>query len=339
MIVDRYYYNQLNSREQAIYRAFYDGVKSHKDIIPIPVKGIFTQEMFNRIFMAITRDNPLIYFLNQSACSIAQDMYGHVAICPQYFLNKNKVKEYNRKIENSVNSLIAKLKLTECSDYDKTLKVHDWFCENIKYDFQGADKNEPVRVIASHNIIGVFAYHKAQCEGIAKAVKVILNAVDVRCIVATGVANSARENGPHAWNIVNLNDTPYHMDVTWDIGAISQSRTIKPYDYFLISDELISLDHKAEDKLPICISMELNYFTKNKLTFDSKRQLLTCIEKLLLSGEKEIYFRIEDRIKQEEVIKDITNLAAMIMNSNGKSGVSFHHSLNQTIGTCWIRLY
>ena len=186
MIVDRYYYHQLNKQEQAIYKAFYKGVMSHQEIIPIPVRGEFSQESFERIFMAMTRDNPLIYFLNQSACSTASDMFEHIAICPQYFFTKEKVKEYNRKIEKVVNELAGQLHLLECNDYEKELRVHNWICRNIEYDYEGADKDKVSRVIASHNILGVFAHHKAQCEGIAKAVKVLLNAVDVKCIVVTG---------------------------------------------------------------------------------------------------------------------------------------------------------
>ena len=180
MIVDRYYYHQLNKQEQAIYKAFYKGVMSHQEIIPIPVRGEFSQESFERIFMAMTRDNPLIYFLNQSACSTASDMFGRLAICPQYFFSKEKVKEYNRKIEKVVNELAGQLHLLECNDYEKELRVHDWICQNIEYDYEEADTDKVSRVIASHNILGVFAHRKAQCEGIAKAVKVLLNAVDVK---------------------------------------------------------------------------------------------------------------------------------------------------------------
>ena len=103
MIVDRYYYHQLNKQEQTIYKAFYKGAMARQDIIPIPVCGEFRQERFERIFTAMTRDNPLIYFLNQSACSTASDMFGHLAICTQYFFTKEKVKEYNRKNEKVVN--------------------------------------------------------------------------------------------------------------------------------------------------------------------------------------------------------------------------------------------
>ena len=337
MIVDRFYYNQLNKNEQAIYKAFYQGVMEHRDIIPIPVKRI-SQEQFTKIYAAITRDNPLIYYMNQSACNLATDGLGHTAICPQYFFKKDKVKEYNRKIENAVNSLVAQLQLTEGTDYDKALKVHDWFCENIEYDMQGSDMNELTRVIASHNIIGVFAHHKAQCEGIAKAVKVLLNVVDVRCIVATGMANSKRENGPHAWNVVNLDNTAYHMDVTWDIGAVDKTRKFIPYDYFVVSDELIGVDHKIEGKLPVCNAMELNYFTKNKLAFDSKSRLLAYIGKTLLSGEKEFYFRVEGKLKQTDILREIGGLITKTMRENGTNAVRLRHGMNDTIGTYWIKI-
>ena len=39
MIVDRYYYAQLNKQEQAVYKAFYNGLMAHEDVIPIPIKG------------------------------------------------------------------------------------------------------------------------------------------------------------------------------------------------------------------------------------------------------------------------------------------------------------
>lgn len=204
MIVDRYYYHQLNKQEQAIYKAFYKGVMSHQEIIPIPVRGEFSQESFERIFMAMTRDNPLIYFLNQSACSTACDMFGRLAICPQYFFTKEKVKEYNRKIEKVVNELAGQLHLLEYNDYEKELRVHDWICQNVEYDYEGTDKDKVSRVIASHNILGVFAHHKAQCEGIAKAVKVLLNAVDVKCIVVTGDSIKSGQCVPHAWNMLEL---------------------------------------------------------------------------------------------------------------------------------------
>ena len=337
MIVDRYYYNQLNKVEKVIYKAFYEGVMAYQDIIPIPVKGNLSQEVFTKIFAALTRDNPLIYFLNQSACKFAQDAMGHIAICPQYFFSKEKIKVYNRKIEQKVNELAAQLHLTEGTDYDKAIKVHDWLCQNVTYDQQGHDMSDPVRVIMTHNIIGVFAHKCAQCEGIAKAVKVLLNAVDVKCIVATGMANSKRETGPHAWNVVNLNGTPYHMDVTWDIGAVNKNMSSLPYDYFNVSDELVYKDHKADCKLPVCDSLEMNYFTKNKLVFSSKLRLLAYMEKVVASGQGECYFRVEGKLKGRESMDAVRDFWVKRIQYKGNCHVKIQYVLNESTGTCWIK--
>ena len=338
MIVDRYYYNQLNKVEKVIYKAFYEGVMAHQDIIPIPVKGNLSQEVFTKIFSALTRDNPLIYYLNQSACKFAQDALGHIAICPQYFFSKEKIKVYNRKIEQKVNELAAHLHLTEGTDYDKALKVHDWLCQNVTYDQQGHDMSDPVRVIMTHNIIGVFAHKCAQCEGIAKAVKVLLNAVDVKCIVATGMANSKKEMGPHAWNVVNLNGTPYHMDVTWDIGAVNKNMSSLPYDYFNVSDELIYKDHKADCKLPVCGSLEMNYFTKNKLVFSSKHRLLAYMEKRMNMGEDEYCFRLEGKLNNPKSMEMIRDFLVKRMQDKRNTPLRIQCVMNEGIGIGWIKI-
>lgn len=339
MIVDRFYYSQLNKQEKAIYKAFYKGAMSHQDIIPIPVTGKISQTIFEKIFLALTRDNPLIYFLNQSACDMAWDMFGHTAICPQYFFSKDKIKEYNRNIEKEVNELVAQLQLTQGSDYDKVLKVHDWLCSYIEYDYGGSDVSNPLRVILAHNIVGVFARQKkAMCEGIAKAAKVLLNAVDVKCIVATGNAQGNGTSGPHAWNIVNIDGKPYHMDVTWDIGARNGEKNRIAYDYFNINDAMILKDHQADTVLPVCDSLVANYFVKNKLVFKTKIQLLAYIEKELRQGRREVYFRLEGKLKPTDVINDIIRLAARCLMGKGRGSVQCQNSPNDATGVCWVKI-
>lgn len=335
VLVDRYYYAQLNKQEQAIYKAFYKGLMAHEDIIPIPIKGQLSEEAFNKIFQAMTRDNPLIYYVNQSACNWAIDMLGHTAICPQYFYNKDTVKKYNRNIERTVNNLAGQLRLTEGTDYEKELRVHDWFCENVSYDFKGNDMDDPARVVLSHNIVGVFAKQKAQCEGIAKAVKVLLNAVDIKCIVATGEADANGSREQHAWNVVNIDGNPYQVDVTWDIGA-SKGRVA--YDFFNVTDEIIGKTHRLEDKMPECTSLKDNYFERNHLTFKSKGQLMTYVTKALAQGQTEFYFRIDGmfmRLRQAEIVGIVAKLAA-----GGKNrAVKVQQILNENVGTYWIRIY
>ena len=336
MIVDRYYYHQLNKKEQAIYKAFYNGVMAYQEIIPIPVSGEFTHNSFEHIFMALTRDNPLIYFLNQSACSIAHDIFGHIAICPQYFFSKEKIKEYSRKIEKVVNELAGKLHLLECSDYEKELRVHDWICQNVAYDYEGTDKDKVSRVIASHNILGVFAYHKAQCEGIAKAVKVLLNAVDVKCIVVTGTAGKDGNMGPHAWNIVNIDGEPFHLDATWDISLPESMRIT--YDYFNLTDDLMNLEHNPENVLPKCNKGSANYFIKNRCDFQTRYTLLKYIQAQIEHGKKELLFRINGRLKNENIVTVIEEFLRKKYQDTEAEKVASLYKANKKIGVYYMRI-
>ena len=335
MIVDRYYYLKLNRYERAIYKAFYNGLMAHEEIIPVPVSGQLLEEDFNKIYRAITRDNPLIYYVNQSACSWATDAFGHTAICPQYFYRKETVRKYNRNIEKVVNNLIAQLKLTEGPDYEKEIRVHDWFCKNVKYDFKGSNMDEPARVVLSHNIVGVFAKQKAQCEGIAKAVKVLLNAVDIKCIVATGEAKVNGKEEHHAWNVIDIDGSPYQVDVTWDVGA-SEGRIA--YDYFNVTDEIIGRTHRFEDEMPKCSSLKDNYFEKNKLTFKKRSQLIAYIAHDIGQGRNELYFRMDGlfpKLRRSELAGMIAKIAA----GGQSSTVNVQQISNEKVGTYWIRIY
>lgn len=338
MIVDRYYYHQLNRQEQAVYKAFYHGAMAHREIIPIPVDGEFRRGSFERVFMAMTRDNPLIYFLNQSTCSTVRDSSGHVAIRPQYFFTREKVKEYNRKLEEVVNDLAGRLCLPECSDYEKELRIHDWICRNIEYDYEGADRNKLSRVIASHNILGVFAHHKAQCEGIAKAVKVLLNAVDVKCIVVTGDSVKGGKSLPHAWNIVSIDGEPYQLDVTWDIGTIGQAGKYIAHDYFNLTDELMNRDHKADSKLPDCRSKNANYYVQNGCSFQMWHQLRAYIDRLISANERVFEFRAEESLNQSVTEKEISEHIWERLQEWGKSDIRIRMRSNRELGTYRIEI-
>lgn len=67
-----------------------------------------------------------------------------------------------------VNELAGKLQLLECNDYEKELRVHDWICRNIEYDYEGSNKNKLSRVIASHNILGVLHIIKLNAKELLK---------------------------------------------------------------------------------------------------------------------------------------------------------------------------
>lgn len=341
MIADRYYYQCLNDVEKQVYQTVYAGIKQHKSLIPIMVSGL-PQESVNRIFHAVTADNPLFYYCNHSVMNIAQDQFGNIAFCPQYYFKEDQVLEHNIKIQQAVNQLIADLRLTEGSDYEKVLKVNEYFCKNIEYDDAGADLADVKRVIMAHTILGVFAKQRAQCEGIAKAVKVLLNAVDVKCIVVDGTAIlSDGSQSLHAWNIIKQNDEPYHVDITFNIGHTTHGNVA--YDWLNVSDAMVKGNHMPDTdlKLPACVSEKLNYYTLNKAVFSSKKQACEYIKKKIKHGERLIYMRFSGRIKVSNIYMELVNIAGDAIQQYYPNNDQNNQSVNSAVGvdTNTLRLW
>lgn len=85
---------------------------------------------------------------------------------------------------------------------DKVAAVHDWLVRNVAYD--ESDR------LASHTAYGLFANGTAVCEGYSQAFKLAMDELGVPCTIVRS------EDMAHQWNMVCLDGTWYHVDVTWD---------------------------------------------------------------------------------------------------------------------------
>lgn len=335
MIVDRFFYGMLPENEKQIYREIYQGCMAHKDVIPVSAFENDDAKSYLRIIQAIMDDNPLLYFLNQSRMDLAQDANGNYAVMPQYFFSQENVASYNQKIQDAANAIIYNLKLTEGSDLEKVRKVHDYMCQKITYDYGGANVKDVSRFIAAHNIIGVFAHQKAQCEGIAKAAKVLLNAVDVRCIVLFGEA--ADETGKmtdHAWNIVNIDGNPCHLDITFDIGVGSADSI--SYDYYNVTDAQIRKDHVFSTGFPRCAEKKLGFFEQEGLIFSSKKLLRDYITRQVKRNSRMVYFKLTGKLKARDIADEMTNHALQQYIDAGMSQITGQQTINDAANTCRI---
>lgn len=97
--------------------------------------------------------------------------------------------------------------------------IHDFICENITYD--------KLKKPYSHEIIGPLGQGVGVCEGIAKSVKVLCDALGVWCVIA--ICGNNPEKGikyRHTWNIVRIGGQYYHLDATFD-NTLGNIRAIR----------------------------------------------------------------------------------------------------------------
>lgn len=334
MIVDRYYYGKLPEEEKTVYREIYRGCLEFKDVIPVSTCSGETKS-YNRIVQALMDDNPLLYYVNQSTIEFAQDADGNIAVIPQYFFKREKVDVYSQRLQEAVNRIIFNLKLTEGTDLDKVRRVHDYLCSNISYDYGGSDIHDVSRFITAHNITGVFAHKRAQCEGIAKAAKVLLNAVDIQCMIPFGQAkNEHGVMGDHCWNIVKIEGCPYHLDITFDIGASTPGAIA--YDYYNVPDSVIRKDHVFPTGLPKCSEKQAGYFEQSGLVFSSKMLLRNYLSKEVKHGATMVYFKLAGKLKAKVIAEEMTEYVLNMLCDNGRNEAVGCQIVNEMINTCRI---
>ena len=149
------------------------------------------------------------------------------------------------------------------TEWEKEKYIHDFICENITYD--------KLKKPYSHEIIGPLGHGVGVCEGIAKSVKVLCDALGIWCMIA--VCGNNPEKGikyRHTWNIVRINGQYYHLDATFDntLGKNEDGLTSIRYDYFNLDDKNIFRDHEPLiAPAPPCPDGNHFYYREKKLSF------------------------------------------------------------------------
>ena len=129
--------------------------------------------------------------------------------------------------------------VVKASDLEKEKYVHDFICANVRYD--------KLKKAYSHEIIGPLGQGVGVCEGIAKSVKALCDALGIWCVIVLSGNNP--EKGikyRHTWNVVKLGEAYYHLDATFDnsLGKCALTGEEIRYDYFNLDDKKIFRDHE-----------------------------------------------------------------------------------------------
>jgi len=124
-------------------------------------------------------------------------------------------------------AIVASITSTSMNAFEKERAIHDWIVNNTQYD-QSYSIYDPYNTLINHT--GV-------CEGYSLLAQKMFTIAGIKSLVVEGYCDGVA----HAWNMVNIDNHWYHVDVTWDDPV--SSRDVLRYDYYNISDSKISADH------------------------------------------------------------------------------------------------
>lgn len=160
---------------------------------------------------------------------------GKVTIKNKKAYNDHEIEYIKNYIEDFINSNIN----NEMSNYDKIKLFHDYVINNTIYD-----KNSLQESYTAYNLITT---GKSICGGYSDIMSIYLNTL--------GIQNYKITSENHVWNLVNLDGTWYHLDLTWDDPVASDGKQYLLHNFFLIkTDELLKLDsveHTFNNKIYI----------------------------------------------------------------------------------------
>lgn len=255
--MEPFYYTRMTKAQQATYHVIMQGANALADEFQIP--RIESAELYD-VFFRLRLDHPEIFWAVGFKYRYYKDSPNLILI-PEYIFDKNKIREHQKALGARVDKLVRTA--MKFSEWDKEKYVHDFICENIRYD--------KLKKPYSHEIIGPLGHGVGVCEGIAKSVKVLCDALGVWCIIA--ICGNNPEKGikyRHTWNIVRINGQYYHLDATFDntLGKNEDGLTSIRYDYFNLDDKNIFRDHEPLiAPAPPCPDGNHFYYREKKLSF------------------------------------------------------------------------
>jgi len=264
-----YYYDKLNKQQQKAYYAMKAGLELLAPSFQVP--RLDGKELADIYFM-LRLDHPKIFYTVTFKYRYYPDSE-YVELIPEYLFPKAKIQDHQAAMEARIKKLAKQAEGLD--EKGKEQFIHDFICQNVHYD--------KLKKPYSHEIIGALGHGVAVCEGIAKAVKVLCDALNIWCIIALAEANPEKNiKYRHAWNVIRIGGTYYHLDATFD-NTLSKDETIR-YDYYNLSDTQIFKDHEPLVwKVPACTDGDHFYYKEKKLVFtkyeDVRKRALQAVKK------------------------------------------------------------
>ena len=153
------------------------------------------------------------------------------------------------------------------------------------------------------------------CEGIAKTVKALCDAVGLPCIVA--LSEAAPERGVkyrHTWNVVTVEGLRYHLDATFDN---SLQRGVPRYDYFNLDDRHIFRDHETLVlPLPPCTADKGYYY--RALSFTKPEDVESRARQALRKKQAHFVFHWRGGGLNRELLTDLLTRCDAAARERGK---------------------
>lgn len=253
---DKYAYSTLDDATKLVYDEILYAIVHRKKEVQIATTDVEQMEL---AYLAVRYDYCDLFWLKQFSYVTysRDDEITAIEITPEYSMTAAEQKKTQKAIDKEADRMLADAP-KEGSDYEKALYVFEKLIDEVDYVEDSAD---------NQNIISVFLNHETICQGYAYATQYLLEKLGVSCTTVIGNVS----DGPHAWNLVQLDGAYYYMDTTWGNSQyLSRQSEQKEsvlskyvdYNYFGAATADIMQSHTPDSRIPLpeCTAVKDNYY-------------------------------------------------------------------------------
>ena len=300
-----FYYDSLDSNDRLIYaQILYILQGLMQDVIV----STMDEDQLARVFECVMNDHPELFYVegyNYTKYSVA-DIPQKMTFSGNYTMTREEVNAHVDRINEYINNFSEALKngVDNADDYNIIKFVYEYIILGTEYDMS-SEHNQ--------NIVSVMENGRSVCSGYSKTAQLLLNNCGIKTTIVLG---NVKQGEAHSWNLVLADGKYYFMDVTWGDSSYSLrndaeefANSLPPvnYNYMLMTTEQLLTGHTPDnpDILPLCESMEDNYFVKEGLYFTSvdEQMLWQAFNNAYVREKEYIMIRMDNRPCYDEMRK------------------------------------
>jgi len=316
----KYYYSKLDEENKKIYDTILCAWEAKKQSASFSMNPLSKYIDVQKVLEYIKLDNPGLFYVDYKQIS-AGGFASMMTINSNFLYSVKQIDDIEKQIDAVISSLISSGNFKTLDNYNKEIALYDFLVKNTAYSF-GVTNDETT------SIVGALLSKKAVCEGYSKALKLLCDSCGLSCIIVTGSAKPHdRQEERHAWNIIKIDGSCAHVDVTWDSNNRGSSDTC--YDNFNLTDDDASKDHVwNKTLLPACVSPQLNYYIKNNLCASNRDEYMNIVKTQAKAGKKIIVLKMTGKEAQNDQLMKAANEALIGITKPGQR-IGFRYSPNR----------
>ena len=144
-------------------------------------------------------------------------------------MSADETSAYFQAVDSKVSEILGKIS-DGVNDETKALLIHDYLVYEFEYDYDNLTAGTLPQ--DSYRSGGLFMQGRGVCQAYAYGYKYLMDRLGIECYVTTSSGMN------HAWNIINIDGSYYHVDCTWD-DPVYDRLGMAGHGYFLVSDEAV----------------------------------------------------------------------------------------------------